>query len=270
MAWCGSSSQTSMPPNKMDAKPFLVLDLLDIDDTPDPGSSEAQQRQLRPPTPSSRSRRAEIRWCPKARDRRPVSRTERANGSSSSPSASTTAPSTAKVREQFTSLVTKASRQFLTEIVNDRLKTALGRRSWVSVLTSTDTRRRGLERARSPSRSRSRHRDRDNLEELEGYQIVKAIACGETKPHRITHRDAKSYFAVLLDDNNRKPIARLHFNGRQSTRAARRAEGRKRATRSTSLTRFTSMLTLSAEQSVDTGNHKNYHRERHAVAESGQ
>ena len=53
------------------------------------------------------------------------------------------------------------------------------------------------------------------LEELEGYQIVKAIACGETKPHRITHRDAKSYFAVLLDDNNRKPIARLHFNGRQ-------------------------------------------------------
>ncbi len=54
-----------------------------------------------------------------------------------------------------------------------------------------------------------------DTEELEGYQIVKAIACGEVKPQRITHRDAKSYFAVLLDDNNRKPIARLHFNGRQ-------------------------------------------------------
>lgn len=53
------------------------------------------------------------------------------------------------------------------------------------------------------------------LEELEGYQIVKAIACGEIKPQRVTHRDAKSYFAVLLDDNNRKPVARLHFNGRQ-------------------------------------------------------
>jgi hypothetical protein len=51
------------------------------------------------------------------------------------------------------------------------------------------------------------------LEELEGYQIVKAIACSEVKPQRVTHRDAKSYFAVLLDDNNRKPIARLHFNG---------------------------------------------------------
>jgi hypothetical protein len=53
------------------------------------------------------------------------------------------------------------------------------------------------------------------LEELEGYQIVKAIACGDVKPQRITQRDAKSYFAILLDDNNRKPIARLHFNSKQ-------------------------------------------------------
>ncbi|KFF60887.1 hypothetical protein JF66_02000 [Cryobacterium sp. MLB-32] len=35
------------------------------------------------------------------------------------------------------------------------------------------------------------------------------------KPQRVMHRDAKSYFAVLLDDNNRKPIARLHFNGKK-------------------------------------------------------
>lgn len=31
-------------------------------------------------------------------------------------------------------------------------------------------------------------------------------------PRRIILRDAKSYCAVLLDDNNRKPVARLHFN----------------------------------------------------------
>jgi hypothetical protein len=35
------------------------------------------------------------------------------------------------------------------------------------------------------------------------------------KPERIAHRDQKSYFAVLLDDNNRKPIARLWFNGKK-------------------------------------------------------
>jgi len=35
------------------------------------------------------------------------------------------------------------------------------------------------------------------------------------KPERIAHRDQKSYFAVLLDDDNRKPIARLWFNGKK-------------------------------------------------------
>jgi len=30
----------------------------------------------------------------------------------------------------------------------------------------------------------------------------------------IARRDAQSYCAILFDDNNRKPIARLHFNGK--------------------------------------------------------
>ena len=32
---------------------------------------------------------------------------------------------------------------------------------------------------------------------------------------RIAHRDTQSYFGILLDDNNRKPICRLHFNRAQ-------------------------------------------------------
>lgn len=32
---------------------------------------------------------------------------------------------------------------------------------------------------------------------------------------RIVHRYVRSYFGILLDDNNRKPLARLHFNGRR-------------------------------------------------------
>ena len=53
------------------------------------------------------------------------------------------------------------------------------------------------------------------LKELEGFQIVRAITCSEVDPHRIVHRDTKSYFGILLDDNNRKPLARLHFNRTQ-------------------------------------------------------
>lgn len=50
-------------------------------------------------------------------------------------------------------------------------------------------------------------------EEISGYRIVQAIASKLVDPRRIVMRDAKSYCAILLDDNNRKTIARLHFNG---------------------------------------------------------
>ena len=49
-------------------------------------------------------------------------------------------------------------------------------------------------------------------EELEGYQIVKAILREKLNASRIAFRDTQSYFGVLLDDNNRKPLCRLHFN----------------------------------------------------------
>ncbi len=52
-------------------------------------------------------------------------------------------------------------------------------------------------------------------EELEGFFIVKSILAEEVELKRIFARDTKSYFGVLLDDNNRKWICRLHFNTRQ-------------------------------------------------------
>ncbi|RYG91048.1 MAG: hypothetical protein EON58_19035, partial [Alphaproteobacteria bacterium] len=50
-------------------------------------------------------------------------------------------------------------------------------------------------------------------EEISGFHIVQAIASKFVSPKRIILRDAKSYCAILLDDNNRKTIARMHFNG---------------------------------------------------------
>ena len=49
-------------------------------------------------------------------------------------------------------------------------------------------------------------------EELEAFQIVKAILREKIGSTRISPRDTQSYFGVLLDDNNRKPICRFHFN----------------------------------------------------------
>ena len=52
-------------------------------------------------------------------------------------------------------------------------------------------------------------------EEIEGYLTVKSILSEVVDPARIYIRDAKSYCAVLLDNNNRKPLTRLHFNRSQ-------------------------------------------------------
>ena len=49
-------------------------------------------------------------------------------------------------------------------------------------------------------------------EEIEASQIVKAILREQLPSSRIAFRDTQSYFGILLDDNNRKPLCRLHFN----------------------------------------------------------
>src|SRR5690606_19431779 len=46
-----------------------------------------------------------------------------------------------------------------------------------------------------------------------GYHVVKSILREAISPARIFIRDTQSYCGVLLDDNNRKPICRLLFNG---------------------------------------------------------
>ncbi|MRH28442.1 restriction endonuclease [Microbacterium sp. SYP-A9085] len=198
-------------PNLMDAKPFLVLDLLDIDETLIPEVQKLSKGSF--DLDSIISAAEELKYVGALKReiasqfREPTDEwikffTQRVYDGSY----------TARVREQFTALVTKATRQFLTESVNARLKTALG--AGISIPGDGD----GQDVTSHPVVAKDLNRDTEietTLDELEGYQIVKAIACREVKPHRITQRDAKSYFAVLLDDNNRKPIARLHFNGRQ-------------------------------------------------------
>ncbi len=117
---------------------------------------------------------------------------------------------TQKVKEQFKKLVPRATAQFLNDQVNDRLKTAL-----VSPSFSPDVSESPMEAIGSGAIAHAEEQSNGIVttpEELEGFNIVKAIACSEVKPERIIARDQQSYFAILLDDNNRKTIARLHFN----------------------------------------------------------
>lgn len=49
-------------------------------------------------------------------------------------------------------------------------------------------------------------------EEKEAFMIVRAISAKHSPIDRVAIRDAKSYCAVLMDDNNRRPICRFYFN----------------------------------------------------------
>ncbi|SFZ76663.1 hypothetical protein SAMN02745887_02056 [Chitinimonas taiwanensis DSM 18899] len=115
---------------------------------------------------------------------------------------------TQKVREQFSELTRKAALQFLSDQINDRLKSAMSGVVAPSIIAPAST---------TSGESEASQEDKviTTLEELEGFHIVKAIVRTVVDAKRIIQRDTQSYFGVLLDDNNRKPICRLHFNRSQ-------------------------------------------------------
>lgn len=115
---------------------------------------------------------------------------------------------TATMKEQFTPLVSKAFHQFLSDKVSDRLRSALESEKGSS--------ENNVE-AEKDSIDEQDYNDGivTTEEELEGFNIVRAITSKIVTPNRIVHRDTKSYMGILLDDNNRKPVCRLWFNAKQ-------------------------------------------------------
>ncbi|MCC4295825.1 type I restriction enzyme HsdR N-terminal domain-containing protein [Brevundimonas aurantiaca] len=108
---------------------------------------------------------------------------------------------TAQVRDSFGKLIVSTFAAIIRDKVNDRLSTALNAGSSDVAdepMTAEEVEETGIV---------------TTAEEISGFHIVQAIASKVVKPNRVVMRDAKSYCAILMDDNNRKTIARLHFNG---------------------------------------------------------
>jgi hypothetical protein len=116
---------------------------------------------------------------------------------------------TQKVREFFTRLTAKALTQFINDSVNSRLKSALG---GAAPAVGAVPQEAPTTPAPVPG---SDEAIMTTLEEIEGFQIVRAIVASDVPFSRVVARDQKSYFGILLDDNNRRPICRLHFNHKQ-------------------------------------------------------
>lgn len=118
---------------------------------------------------------------------------------------------TAKVKSQFLEITTKALKQFLNDSINNRLKSAIGSDAKLMLDAKPAV---AVEVAQSVEES-DQSKIVTTQEELDGYNIVKAILRQKLEVKRIVARDTQSYFGVLLDDNNRKPLCRLHFNAKQ-------------------------------------------------------
>lgn len=129
-------------------------------------------------------------------------------------------PVSQKVIDQFTPLVKKAISGIINDTISDRLGLAL-----------KSGKGDGASEQEQPSENKPDVSAENELpegvvfmdketgivttqEEIDSYLIVKAILCTYVDVNRIVYRDALKYFAILLDDNNRKPICRMYFNAK--------------------------------------------------------
>lgn len=117
---------------------------------------------------------------------------------------------TPAIKDQFTPITKRAFEQLIGEKINARLKGAM-------------TPEPAPVAAPAPVEAPVADTSADSqvntsLEELEAFHTIRAILRDSVNPRRIFIRDAQSYCAILLDDNNRKPLCRLRFNNLQRLR----------------------------------------------------
>ena len=203
--------------NKMDEKPFLELDLLDLDEHVIPELAKLTKTAF--DLESIINSAEELKYISQIKK-------QLAN--------EFTLPSealvklicarvydgivTQKVRDQFTALTRKAMVQFLNDQINDRLKNALHGTSpalLAPAAAHTPAQAPTLAPSEASGDADDDHAVETPVEELEGFHIVRAIVRKVIDVKRVHYRDTQSYFGILVDDNNRRPICRLHFNRSQ-------------------------------------------------------
>lgn len=115
---------------------------------------------------------------------------------------------TPKVLEQFTGLVKRTISNYINDTISDRLK---------AVTKEEDTPKAAGEPVTETTASPIEEpaltgKIITTEEELQAFYIIKAILYGTIPAERVTYRDAKTYFAIFIDNNNRKTVCRLYLD----------------------------------------------------------
>lgn len=104
---------------------------------------------------------------------------------------------TEKVMKQFSEIVKISIQQFLSDLITERLKTAL------------DKEKESEPKPIEPEIKKSV--TETTVEEIEAYYIVKSIVRQELGSDRIYYRDFQSFFSILIDDSIRNTLCRFYL-----------------------------------------------------------
>lgn len=192
--------------NRMDEKPFMTLDLSEVDARLFPHLEMCTKKKFDYETIAAQAEElkyvAELKKAIAAMFRSPDPEWVRMIAARV-----TTRRMTAANLETFTRLVSVASNQYLKDEVNRRLRSAQALEDAVEAPVAPATPSIPAPETEEPEDGIVTTED-----ELEAFGIIRAICCSDVPATEVAIRDAKSYCAILYQDNNRKPIARLQFD----------------------------------------------------------
>lgn len=111
-------------------------------------------------------------------------------------------------RDFFKSIFRRAFTHHINDIINDRLQSAMA----PNAFAQNENGQKQKETEDTESADGKQPKIVTTEEEIEGYHIIKSILREVIDPSRVAMRDKITYCGILMDDNNRKPICRFHFN----------------------------------------------------------
>lgn len=117
---------------------------------------------------------------------------------------------TESVLNQFTELVKKASASYVNDKISERLN--------IVVKTNEEEQNKVENTIVDVPGNKKESEIVTTQTEMEAYYIIKSILREVIPGNRVTMRDAISYCSIFIDDNNRKPVCRLHFNNESNLR----------------------------------------------------
>ncbi len=110
----------------------------------------------------------------------------------------------AKVQDKFTVLVKKTISNYINELISERLQAA--------IKENEAPEEKPIQREVAATQEEEKPLVVTTEEEKESFYIVRSILHDAVPLERITYRDTQSYFSILIDDNNRKPVCRIALN----------------------------------------------------------